>query len=191
MRNDERSPRQISRSATKKAGDRSAKLARTLMEMKPASLDKLELDAELREAIDRARVVETNAARRRAERTLAGDLRGIDLGELATKIENMGTGNDPGIQHFHTVERWRDRLIAEGAPALTEFPAPDEELPRLVDAAQRERDTGKPPGSARKLFRHIAKLLDEHKKAEAPEAAEDDPEADGDDPEANDDPAAD
>lgn len=180
MRNDERSPRQISRSATKKAGDRSAKLARELMLMKQATLDKLELDEELREAIDRARAVETLVARRRAERTLAGDLRGIDLVELATKIENVGTGNDPGIQHFHTVERWRDRLLAEDA-ALAEFPAPDDELPRLLDAAKRERDTGKPPGASRKLFRHISTLLDEQRKAERAQAEAGDDDAAADD----------
>lgn len=159
MRNDDRTARQISRSQTKKAGDRSAKLARILMEMKPALLGKLGLGEEIREAVDRARAITSQQARRRAERTLAGDLRGIDLVELTSRIETVGTGNDPGIQFFHTVERWRDRLIAEGLAGLKEFPVEDEELPRLIDAAQRERDTGKPPGSARKLFRHLSGLL--------------------------------
>jgi ribosome-associated protein len=175
MRSDERSPRQISRSQTKKAGDRSAKLARILMEMKPATLAKLELDDELREAIDRARQVETMQARRRAERALAGDLRGIDLVELTSKIETVGTGNDPGVQFFHMVERWRDRLLSkeDGAAALKEFPVQDAEMLRLLDAAVRERDTGKPPGAARKLFRHLSSLLREDK-AEAAESDESD-----------------
>jgi len=168
--NDDRTARQISRSQTKKAGDRSAKLARKLMEMKPAMLAKLELDDELRESVDRARAISSPQARRRAERTLAGDLRGIDLVALTAKIDTVGTGNDPGIQFFHTVEQWRDRLIAEGLPGLAEFPVEDAELPRLVDAAQRERETGKPPGSARKLFRHISTLLQQ-----ARDAAPDEP----------------
>ncbi len=172
MKQDDRTARQISRSQTKKAGDRSAKLARILMEMKPATLAKLMVDDELREAIDRARQVESPQARRRAERTLAGDLRGVDLVELTSKIENVGTANDPGIQFFHTVERWRDRLIAEGTAALKEFPVEDEELPRLIDAAQRERDTGKPPGSARKLFRHLSSLLQAEPEAPADDEEE-------------------
>ena len=168
MKQDDRTARQISRSQTKKAGDRSAKLARVLMEMKPATLAKLMIDDELREAIERARQVESPQARRRSERTLAGDLRGVDLVELTSVIENVGTANDPGIQFFHTVERWRDRLIAEGTAALKEFPVEgDEELPRLIDAAQREADTGKPPGAARKLFRHLSSLL--QTEPEAPE----------------------
>ena len=158
---DDRTARQISRSRTKKAGDRSARLARILMEMKQSLLDKLELEEELRDAIDQARRVDSPIARRRAERTLAGDLRGFDLVELTEKIENAGKQTDADVAHFHTVERWRDRLIAEGAVALAEFPvAQDAELPRLIDAAKRERETGRPPGAARALFRHIAGLLE-------------------------------
>jgi len=159
MRKDERNARQVDRSRIKAAGDRSAKLARILMEMKSAMLDKLHLDEALRGAIDRARTVDSLIARRRAERTLAGDLRDVDLVDLTTRIETVGTGEDPGIQFFHAVERWRDRLLAEGPAALAEFPVEDEELPRVLDAAVRERDTGKPPGASRKLFRHIGTLL--------------------------------
>ena len=63
------------------------------------------------------------------------------------------------------VERWRDRLLSvdEGAAALKEFPVEDAEMLRLLDAAKRERDTGKPPGAARKLFRHLSSLLREDK----------------------------
>lgn len=186
MRNDDRTARQISRSQTKKAGDRSAKLARILMEMKPALLGKLGLSEELREAVDRARAITSQQARRRAERTLAGDLRGIDLVELTSRIETVGTGNDPGIQFFHTVERWRDRLIAEGQAGLKEFPVEDDELPRLIDAAQRERDTGKPPGSARKLFRHLSGLLQKSEESDqgSGDAGEDEGDEEHDDREA-------
>lgn len=177
MRDDDRTARQISRSQTKKAGDRSARLARQLMDMKPATLTKLVIDDELRAAIDRARAVESQQARRRAERTLAGDLRGVDLVELTAKIELVGTSNDPANQFFHSVERWRDRLLADEA-ALSEFPVQDDELPRLIDAAQRERDTGKPPGSGRKLFRHLSALLQAPKEEAAPEEDDEEEEAD-------------
>jgi ribosomal 50S subunit-associated protein YjgA (DUF615 family) len=41
-----------------------------------------------------------------------------------------------------------------------------DELPRLIDAAQRERATGRPPGAARALFRHIANALKAARAAE-------------------------
>jgi len=49
--------------------------------------------------------------------------------------------------------------------AAAELPGgADDELPRLVEAARRERATGRPPGAARALFRHIVELLKTDKK---------------------------
>lgn len=158
---DTRTARQIARSKQRRAGDRSAALANTLMKLPAAAMKKLELDDDLREAIERARAVTTHIARRRAERTLAGDLRRVEnVGELEeqlARIEETGTAD---ARQFHLAEQWRARLIEEGSAALAEFPGGgDDELPRLIDAARRERDTGRPPGAARALFRHITQLL--------------------------------
>jgi ribosome-associated protein len=158
---DERSNREISRQRTRAAGERSAKLAAALMKLPDPKLRALEISDELRESIEQARAVVSHQARRRAERTLAGELRGEDLPELEAKLDALveGTAND--ARKFQLAERWRARLIEEGMAAAAELPgaADDAELPRLVDAARRERDTGKPPGAARTLFRRIAELL--------------------------------
>ena len=51
-------------------------------------------------------------------------------------------------------------MIEEGLAAAAEFPGGvTEPLPQLIASAQRERVTGKPPGAARALFRHIAAVL--------------------------------
>lgn len=129
------------------------------MELKEASFKRLELDEELRADIVRARAVTSHIARRRAERTLAGDLRRHEIADLEQKLVDLETGATD-VQKFHLAEHWRARLI-EDAAALAEFPngADDEELPRLIDAARRERDTGRPPGAARALFRHVMARL--------------------------------
>lgn len=160
---DDRTARQIERSKTHKLGDKSARVARTLMELKEPALKKLALDDDLREAVDEARGVTSHIARRRAERALAGSLRNVDLADLETRIRDIES-NNVDVRKFHLAEHWRAKLIAEGTAALAEFPAAeaalaDEELPRLIDAARRERDTGKPPGAAKKLFRRVAELL--------------------------------
>jgi len=157
---DGESRRAIARRQTRKAGDRSAKLARTLMELKQSSLDKLDLDDDLREDIVRARAVTSPIARRRAERTLAGDLRHVDLVDLAERIANVEeTGNaDPRL--FHLAEQWRAKLIEGGIGAAADFPGErGDPLAQLIERAQRERDTGKPPGAARALFRHVFAML--------------------------------
>ena len=161
--NDERTARQISRGKTKKLGDKSSRLARVLMEMKESVVKRLAMDDDLREAVGRARQVVTLVARRRAERTLAGDLRHFDLAELEDNIRKIDD-NEFDVRRFHLAEEWRSKLIAEGMDALATFPyreaaVADLELPRLVDAARREHTTGAPPGAAKKLFRAVAELL--------------------------------
>jgi len=132
------------------------------MELSPHILKKLELEEEMQEVVDRARKVTAHVARRRAERTLAGELRKFDLTELAAKLANAGKQSDEDVRKFHLAEQWRAKLIEGGMEVAGDLPgsAEDEELPRLVDAARREKTTGKPPGAARALFRHVVGMLD-------------------------------
>lgn len=158
---EDKTARQIARSKVKRDGDRSSRYARDLMELGAAILKKLDLEEEMQEVVDRARKVKSHVARRRAERTLAGDLRKFDLTELAEKLAKAGQQSDEDVRKFHLAEQWRAKLIEEGM-AAADMPgaADDEELPRLVDAARREKATGKPPGAARTLFRHVVGMLE-------------------------------
>jgi ribosome-associated protein len=152
--------RQIAREKQRKAGDRSTRLANTLMKLSASAVKKLELDDDLRAAIARARAVTPHIARRRAERTLAGDLRRFDLAELSRQLANVDEASNTDAQQLHLAEQWRARLIEQGIAAAASFPGgAGEPLARLIDAARRERDTGRPPGAARALFRHIVEAL--------------------------------
>lgn len=164
---DAESRRQIARRKVRAAGDRSARLARALMDLPASSLDKLELDDELREAVDRARAVTSHNARRRAERGLAGDLRGVDdLGDIEARLTNIQETGMASPRLFQLAERWRARLIDEGAAAASEFPGGAQPaLLALIDDARRERDTGRPPGAARALFRHVIAALEAAQRA--------------------------
>jgi ribosome-associated protein len=186
---DPRSNRQIARGKVRREGDRTARLARTLMEIKASVLKRLELDEELRDAVDQARKITALIARRRAERTLAGDLRRFDTADLEAQLQKVHDGN-VDEQQFHLAEQWRTKLIAEGIGAAKTFPGgvpgADGELARMIDAAQRERDTGKPPGAAKALFRFVAEALKVARRAaelaaaESDDAAADDEEEDED-----------
>ena len=130
------------------------------MKLKDSALAKLELDDEVRGEIERARAVTSPIARRRAERALAGELRRVDLGEIEEAIENLEAGRIGDSRLFHQAEQWRAKLITEGVAAAATFPGgPADPLPDLIERAQRERDTGKPPGAARALFRHVLAVL--------------------------------
>ena len=156
MSNDDLSNRQKAKAQRRKAGDRSSDLARTFMLMKEATLAKLELQEDVRDAIERARKVTSPVARRRAERTLAGDLRGFDLVDLAQQVQNVEQTGVADAQLFHLAEQWRTRLIEEEG-AAAEFPG-SVPLKNIMDA-RRERDTGSPPGAKRALFRVVLDQL--------------------------------
>jgi ribosome-associated protein len=181
------SRRQIARRQQRKAGDRSARLANALMKLPVSALGKLGLDEDLCASVDRARAVTAHVARRRAERTLAGDLRRIDLVALDARLAQVATTGAAEPQQFHLAEQWRARMIEEGLAAAAEFPGGvTEPLPQLIASAQRERVTGKPPGAARALFRHIVAVLKAQPAtpvASGEDATTDDDEADDDEPE--------
>lgn len=154
------SRRQLVRREQRTAGERSARLANALMKLSASALGKLGLDEELRAAVDRARAVTSQVARRRAERALAGALRREDLVALAAQLAKVQETGSAEPQQFHLVEQWRVRMLEGGIAAAAGFPGGvAEPLPRLIEQAQRERATGRPPGAARALFRHIAAAL--------------------------------
>ena len=154
------------------------------MELKAPVLKRLELEEELRDAIDRARTVTALIARRRAERTLAGDLRKFDTADLDAKLQKVHDGN-VDEQQFHLAEQWRTKLITDGVAAAKTFPVGRlRELVRMIEAARKEKESGKPPGAGRALFRHVAEVLKvTRRNAELAAAETDDAAADDDEDE--------
>ncbi len=158
------SPRDLARRERRLAGERSGKAAHTLMELPEALLGRLGLEEELREVVDGARAITSHGARRREERRLAGVLRTGDLEDVERRLASVAEAGQANAHQFQLAERWRARLIEEGAAGADAFclssPGADRaELGRLVEAAQRERATGKPRGAARALFRQVIAAL--------------------------------
>jgi len=154
------SRRQLAKKQRRDAGDRSGDLARKLMGLHESTLAKLEIEEDLRAALDRARAISSHVARRRAERSLAGELRRFDIDEVERQLANIQSTGVAEPQLFHLAERWRTRLVEGGDDDLAAFPGgADDALPKLIADAKRERATGKPPGGGRALFRHIIAIL--------------------------------
>jgi len=152
--------RQIARREQRTAGDRSARLANALMKLSASAIGKLGLVEQVREAVDRARAVTSHVARRRAERALAGALRRENLVALAAKLAKVEETGNAEPRQFQLAEQWRARMLEGGLAAAAGFPGGvAEPLPRLIEQAQREQATGRPPGAARALFRHIAAAM--------------------------------
>jgi ribosome-associated protein len=159
--------RQIAKKERRDAGDRSSEVARTLMTLSQGIVDKLGLDEDLADVVAVARKVTSPVARRRAERALAGELRRIDLADVVKRIASVQERGVPSQRLFHMAEKWRNRMLEEDGAAAEFLGGPDVELSVLVAQARREKESGKPPGAGRKLFRYIMATLEERARAEA------------------------
>jgi ribosome-associated protein len=116
--------------------------------------------------IDRARAVTSKIARRRAERTLSTELRRAELGDLEARLTSVRETGAADTRLFKLAETWRARLIADGSAAAADLPGGAQpELMTLIHQARRERDTGKPPGAARALFRYVYSVLEAERRA--------------------------
>lgn len=153
------------RSEIRGRGERSARLARDLMQMKDNALAQIPLDEDLREEILHARSISSPIARRREERRLAGVLRDDDVEAIEEALSGQRDRDREAAAGFTRVERWRDRLVSGDDGDVDAFVtehAPDPAaLRELVDEARREKATGRPRGAGKRLFRYVRELVEE------------------------------
>lgn len=138
-------------------------LGEELVALSPETLAPLDLPEKLLDALALARQIKQHGARKRQMQYIGKLMRSIDPEPIQALLDQRKQAQRQQAQRLHVVEDWRDRLVAEGDAALgdfiTRYPTVERaELRQLVRNAQRERDTGKPAGAGRKLFRYIQSL---------------------------------
>lgn len=156
----EEAPEGPSRSELKRqAQDRQGLVARVL-ELAPSEWERLGFGESERKSMMEGKRIKASGARNRQIKYLARILDDAALESAAAFLDNRHSQQLEANRAFHGLERWRDRLIAEGTEAmgdlLVEYPDMDrQQLRHMILGAQRERDTGKPAGAAKKLFRYL------------------------------------
>jgi ribosome-associated protein len=154
-----------SRSQRKRESHAVQEAARRLLALPPAELASLSLGPATLEAVaETARIKDRRAMPRHIKR-IANLLGREDLGAIEALLESRQAMDQAAAARHHRVERWRDRLLAEGDAALGELldlcPGADRQgLRQLIRSAQRDRDAGR-PDDARKLFRALRSALEE------------------------------
>ena len=129
-------------------------------------LSQMPVPEELKEAIATARRIKSREALRRQLQYTGKLMRKLDTSDLEQAMEERREQNRQLDRSFHELEAWRDRLIAEGMPAIdafkAEIPAADrQKLRQLATRAKQESERGQPPASARALFRYLRELKEE------------------------------
>jgi len=148
----------------KREAEALVELGKRLVELDSAALGRFDLPAELLKAIDEARAIRSNSAKKRQFKLIGKILRGMETDELVLWFETSDSTHRGEVNAFHEVERWRDRLINGGVETMSEFLSkhPDcdrQRLNQLVRSAVKEISAEKPPKSARLLFKFLKEIM--------------------------------
>jgi ribosome-associated protein len=161
-------PDEVSRSQRRREALDVLKLAQTLSAMSDAQLRNVPLPEDLLDEVRRARAVTQQIARKRQDQYLAKQMRKLDDAEIEAIRAALEHDRDRARREtaeLHQVEKWRERLIAEGDDALGELlaahPHADrQQLRQLARQARIEREQNRPLHAFHALFRILRELLD-------------------------------
>lgn len=141
-------------------------LGESLVKLKAEQLGKIPLPEQLHQAVREAQRIKSHSAHKRQLQYIGRLMRELDASPIREAMETLEARSAQASAQLHHLERWRERLIAEGDAALGELldehPGADRQhLRQLIRAAQREQTQNGPHGHARALFRYLRELLTE------------------------------
>jgi len=142
-------------------------LGKRLAQLDASALGKFDLPAPLLQALIEVQSMRFGAEKRQFK-LICKLLRQINTEELQHTFQELDDKKVSQDKHFHRLERWRDRLIAEGQSAITDFmnkyPQADAgQIRQLVRNANKEIAQDKPRKSSRTLFRLLRDISTEAK----------------------------
>jgi ribosome-associated protein len=152
------------KTALKRQARSTQELADRLIEAPAEIVAGLVLPEKLADALALARRITAHGAALRQRQFVAKLMRAVDPEPIRQALEAEALAARQEAAQFKRAERWRDRLVRDGKPALaefqSEFPGADSALlERLVAAAVSEPPGGRPPGARKKLFRFVQDAL--------------------------------
>lgn len=143
------------------------KVGEQLVALSPRELQSIPIEDEsLRRAIDEARRIRSNSAKRRHLQYIGKLMRKLDAKPIEAALAELYQQQQGVTDAFHEIEVLRDQLIAEGPDALQsilkKFPTADRQhLRQLWRQHQREVSSDKPTAAKRKIFKYLRGLVEE------------------------------
>jgi ribosome-associated protein len=138
-------------------------LGEKLIPLELEELEQLPLDEPLLEAIVHAKSIRSRSASRRQRQLIGKLMREADAGCIQSSLDRLGQQDRLTKATFRAAEQWRDRLLAEGASALSEFSAhagtPETNLAELLRECDAARSEQAQRGIRRRIFREVYKGL--------------------------------
>lgn len=155
----------ISKSQRKREATAAQELGKQLLGLSPEDIATIDLPESLAHALDEARRIKKNSALKRQLQYIGKLMRHLDIEPIREQYQKLTNHYQKDVKHFHKLEKWRDRLVAEGDKALeeliNEMPATDRQhLRQLIRQAAKEAKLNKPPKSAREIFKYLKTLFE-------------------------------
>jgi ribosome-associated protein len=139
------------------------KLGERLSHAPASQLARMPLSEEMKGALEETLRIKSHNALRRHYRRLGKLLRNEDLSVIQQIVDEIDGHHQAGVDRFHVLERWRERLIEGGSEAfgafLEAYPDADRQhLRHLIQAVEQERARDQPPAAYRKLFKYLREV---------------------------------
>ncbi|MBF0470802.1 MAG: DUF615 domain-containing protein [Gammaproteobacteria bacterium] len=149
-----------SKSARKRESEAQQQLGVTLCQLSTEEILSFSLPAPVEQAILDDRRITSRSAKKRHRQFIGKLMREVDPEPLKERLEQIERQSQLANGRLHTIERWRDHLLAEGDPALAQLlqqqPQLDaQQLRQLIRNCHAESKSGKPPKAFRQLFRYL------------------------------------
>ena len=154
-----------SKSSRKRAAHAAQALGERLITLRDAELAALDLPDPLADAIREARRIRARGGLARQRQYIGKLMREIDPAPIEAALARGSRDSALETERFRRIEAWRERLLAEGPPALEALRGWREDLDTapLVQAVERARaaEPGTPARAtaARALFRLLRDVL--------------------------------
>ena len=159
-------PELPSKSQAKREMQALREMAAALGQLSSDCIGNLPASAEFRDGLHTLKQLAEGEPRKRQIHYLGRRLLEEDEDALQRELESQQSGTAENARRLHMAERWRERLIEEGKPALTAFiqafPETDRQhLRQLVSkAARQDSNPSDRNNPRRRLYRYIREQVD-------------------------------
>ena len=161
-------PEKPSRTQKKKEAEALQVYGVKLVKLRDDQINAIALPEEVLHAIRLAKTLEHGALRRQLQ-YIGTLMRKHNVASIQEILDKTEESNRKISRSTKEIERWRDALLAGSDTVQRDIAAkcPDADLQyvaELVQKAGAEKEAGKPPRSARILFRYLKNIRNEDKK---------------------------
>lgn len=152
-----------SKSSRKRKVNALQELGEQLLALNAAELSSLSLDEQLERAIRNAVRIKTRGALRRQKQFIGKLMREVDPEPIRAGLARLRADDVRAKRIFAQAESWRNRIVADGKPALDDFEAgidaPDEILRALLSELEVVVSERAEKTVRRQIFRRIHEIL--------------------------------